>query len=506
MQLSGAAKKYISGQGTTPFDKLMRQVYNSPAMSLHIGNNRHNLNNAHSANTLNMTEGNPYRLIVQFAMPVFLSQVFQQLYNAADSVIVGQYLGTDALAAVSSSGSLIFLFISFFNGTALGAGVVISHCFGAGDEPGVSRAIHTDLAMGIVSGLVLTAAGVAFTPTLLVWMDTDPEVLPEAIEYFRYYFLGAIAVVLYNICTGIMNALGDSRRPLIYLIISSMTNVVLDLLFVGGFGWGVWSAAFATTVSQAVSCVLCLYHLTRKGHIYSVSFRKIRFHWETLKQILRYGLPSGVQNSVTGLANVFVQTQINSFAKFATAGFGSQSRIEGFAFIPIASFNMALTTFIGQNLGAKQYDRAKNGARFGIVAAMILAEIIGLLYYISAPYLIALFDDSPEVIAYGVRQARIECLFYFLLAFSHTVAAICRGAGKAFVPMIIMLSTWCALRIAYISVVMHIFAEIVYIYWAYPLTWATSSVIYLVYFLFSDWMLTPEEKRQKKSKFLKQSR
>ena len=369
-----------------------------------------------------------------------------------------------------------------------------------------SRGLHTDLAMGIVSGLVLTAAGVAFTPTLLVWMDTDPEVLPEAIEYFRYYFLGAIAVVLYNICTGIMNALGDSRRPLIYLIISSMTNVVLDLLFVGGFGWGVWSAAFATTVSQAVSCVLCLYHLTRKGHIYSVSFRKIRFHWETLKQILRYGLPSGVQNSVTGLANVFVQTQINSFAKFATAGFGSQSRIEGFAFIPIASFNMALTTFIGQNLGAKQYDRAKNGARFGIVAAMILAEIIGLLYYISAPYLIALFDDSPEVIAYGVRQARIECLFYFLLAFSHTVAAICRGAGKAFVPMIIMLSTWCALRIAYISVVMHIFAEIVYIYWAYPLTWATSSVIYLVYFLFSDWMLTPEEKRQKKSKFLKQSR
>ena len=173
----------------------------------------------------NMTEGSPYLLIIQFAMPVFLSQVFQQLYNAADSVIVGQFLGTDSLAAVSSSGSLIFLFVSFFNGTALGAGVVISHCFGAQDREGVFRAIHTDLAMGLVSGLVLTVLGVAFTPTLLVWMDTDPEVLPEAIEYFRYYFLGAFAVVLYNICTGIMNALGDSKRPLIYLIVSSMTNV-----------------------------------------------------------------------------------------------------------------------------------------------------------------------------------------------------------------------------------------------------------------------------------------
>ena len=472
-------------------------------MNLH---HAHNLNNMSRSSTVkNMTEGSPYLLIIQFAMPVFLSQVFQQLYNAADSVIVGQFLGTDSLAAVSSSGSLIFLFVSFFNGTALGAGVVISHCFGAQDREGVFRAIHTDLAMGLVSGLVLTVLGVALTPTLLVWMDTDPEVLPEAIEYFRYYFLGAIAVVLYNICTGIMNALGDSKRPLIYLIVSSMTNVVLDLLFVGGFGWGVWSAAFATTISQAVSCVLCLWHLTRKGHIYTVSFRKIRFHWETLKLILRYGLPSGVQNSVTALANVIVQTQINSFAKFATAGFGSQSRIEGFAFIPIASFNMALTTFIGQNLGARKFDRAKKGALFGIVAAVCLAEVIGVCYYLLAPQLIALFDDSPQVIAYGVRQARIECLFYFLLAFTHTVAAICRGAGKAFVPMAIMLSTWCVLRIAYILYVMHAFGDIVYIYWAYPLTWAVSSAISLVYILFSNWMYGPGEKRQKKSKFLKQS-
>lgn len=350
--------------------------------------------------TRSLTEGNPYSLIIRFALPIFLSQVFQQLYNAADSVIVGQFLGTDALAAVSSSGTLIFLMVSFFNGTALGAGVVISHCFGARDEDGVSRAIHTDLAFGIVAGVVLTVAGVLLTPTFLVWMGTDPEVLPQAIEYFRYYFFGVISVVLYNICTGIMNAVGDSRRPLYYLIFSSLTNVVLDLLFIGAFHWGVWSAAFATTLAQTMSCVLCFVHLTRKGNVYSVSFRKIRFHGDMLRRILRYGMPAGIQNSVIGLANVIVQTQINSFAKLAMAAYGSQSKIEGFAFMPITSFSMAITTFISQNLGAQKYDRAKKGARFGIISAVVLAEIIGVLYYIFAPSLIGIFDDNPGVIAH----------------------------------------------------------------------------------------------------------
>ncbi len=438
--------------------------------------------------TGNLTQGNPYSLIVRFALPIFLSQVFQQLYNAADSVIVGQFLGTDALAAVSSSGSLIFLMVSFFNGTALGAGVVISHCFGAKDEDGVSRAIHTDLAFGLVAGLVLTVAGVALTPTFLVWMGTDQEVLPEAIEYFRYYFLGVLAVVLYNICTGIMNAVGDSKRPLYYLIFSSLTNVALDLLFIGLFRWGVWAAAVATTISQAVSCVLCMWHLTRKGRVYSVEFRKIRFHRDMLRRIVRYGMPAGIQNSVIALANVIVQSQINSFEKLAMAAFGSHSKIEGFAFMPITSFSMAITTFISQNLGAQQYDRARKAARFGIISAVLMAEAIGVVYYIFAPAFISIFDDNPGVIAFGVQQAHTAALFYGLLAFSHSVAAVCRGAGKAFVPMFIMLSVWCILRIAYIWLVMRLFGEIGYIYWAYPLTWGISSVIYLIYYLFSNWI------------------
>lgn len=446
--------------------------------------------------TRDLTVGSPYLLIVRFALPLLLSQVFQQMYNTADSLIVGKFLGTEALAAVSSSGTLIFLLTSFFDGTAMGAGVIISRYFGAGDEERASRAIHTNLAFGIVSGLILTVVGVFFTPTLLLWMNTDPEVMPRAVEYFRYYFYGALALILYNICRGIMNALGDSKRPLYYLIFSSVLNVILDVLFVGVFHFGVWSAAIATVISQVASVVLCMIHLVKRTDAFRVCFSKIRFHWDMMKEIVKYGLPAGVQNSVIALANVMVQTQINSFGKFATAAYGSHAKIEGFVFMPIMSFNMATTTFVGQNLGAKQYNRARQGARFGICTALLLAEVVGIIYYLLAPHLIGAFDSTEAVVMLGTRQARTVTLFYFLLAFSHSVAAVCRGAGRAFVPMLVMLSVWCVFRIAYIQFVMEMFGKIEYIYWAYPLTWAISSVIYLIYYLKSDWVYGFEKKKK----------
>ena len=438
--------------------------------------------------TRDMTHGSPWRLIVSFAVPVLLSQIFQQLYNTADTLIVGRFLGDGALAAVSSSGPLIFLLISFFVGVTMGASVTISRYFGAGDHDRVSRAIHTNILVSMCSGILLTVCGVAFTPTILRWMGTDPEVLPEAISYFRYYFTGVLAVVLYNACKSIMNALGDSRRPLYYLILSSLINIALDLLFIAVFHWGVWSAAVATTISQAISMVLCLIHLLKKGEVYTVTPRNIRFHASMLSEIIRYGLPSGVQNCVIGLANVIVQSQINSFGMLAMAAYGAHCKIEGFAFLPITSFTMACTTFVGQNLGARQYDRAKRGARFCILIAVIMAELIGLCYYLWASELITLFDSTPGVIALGVQQARTVSLFYCLLAFSHSIAAVCRGAGRAVVPMMIMLSVWCVIRIIYIMLVVHFIGEIGYIYWAYPLTWAISSTIYLIYYLRSDWV------------------
>lgn len=447
--------------------------------------------------TTDMTKGSPYSVMTKFALPLLLSQAFQQLYNTADSLIVGKFLGTDALAAVSSSGTLIFLLVSFFTGLSMGSGTVISRYFGAGDSEKVSRAVHTNIAFSLFSGLLLTVIGVWFTPTILVWMQTDAEVLPGAIEYFRYYFLGSLALVLYNNCRGILNAVGDSKRPLYYLIFSSVLNVLLDLLFVGAFKWGVWSAALATVISQMASVILCMIYLMKKGNVFTVELKKVRFHGDMLLETVKYGLPAGVQNSVIAFANVIVQSQINSFGKLATAAYGTHAKIEGFAFMPIMSFTMAISTFISQNLGAKEYERAKKGARFGILVSVIMAEIVGVICYIFAPQMIGLFDNNPGVIELGVLQAHTVTLFYFLLAYSHAVAAVCRGAGRVFVPMTVMLSVWCVIRIIYIALVVHFFDDIKYIYPAYPITWTISSIIYFIYYHCSDWV-HGFEKRQKK--------
>ena len=435
-----------------------------------------------------LTEGSIWKSMLLFALPVFLGNVFQQLYNTFDSWVVGNYLGDNALAAVSSSGSLIFMMIGFFNGVAMGAGVIIARCYGAKDYDSMRRAIHTDVAFGLTTGILLTALGVAFTPTILRWMDTPEDVLPQSISYFRYYFCGAIFTVMYNIMVGILHAVGDSRHPLYYLIFSSFVNVVLDLLFVAVFRWGVGSAAIATTISQGVSALLCFRLLLTTKEPYRVELKKIRYHWDSFKDIVRYGLPSGVQNSVIAMANLVVQTNINSFGKAAMAGCGSYSKIEGFASLPITCFAQALSTFVGQNLGAQQYGRVKKGVRFAVICSVSMAELIGVASYLLAPQLISIFNDSPEVVAYGAAHMRTICLFYCLLALSHCIAGILRGAGKATVPMFIMLGCWCLLRVTYISIAMQHVNELHTVSMAYPITWFASSVLFIIYFYAADWM------------------
>lgn len=435
-----------------------------------------------------LTEGSIWKKIIIFAIPVFWGNVFQQLYTIVDSVIVGNFIGNDALAAVSSSGNLIFLMVGFFNGIAMGAGVVISKYFGAKDYKNLQLAIHTDVAFGLVASVILTALGIIFTPQILTWMGTPESVLPNSILFFRIYFTGITAVVMYNIAVGILQAIGDSRHPLYYLIISVIINVVLDLFFVGVLKLGVGSAALATVISQAISAILCFYRLMHYDTVYRVSLRKIRFNGPMLKQIMQLGLPSGVQNSIIGFANVIVQSNINAFGVNAMAGCGAYSKIEGFAFLPITCFSMALTTFVGQNLGAGKLDRVKKGAKFGIICSVVMAEIVGIIIWVGAPVLISIFNDDPSVVAFGIKQAKTEALFYFLLAFSHCIAGIMRGAGKAIVPMITMLITWCLIRITYITVAVHLVPKIGVIFWAYPLTWALSSIIFLTYYKKVDWL------------------
>ena len=435
-----------------------------------------------------MTSGSISKRMVAFALPLLLGNLFQQLYNTVDSLIVGNFLGSTALAAVSSSGSLIFMLIGFLSGISAGAGVVVSRYFGAEDEDGIHRAVHTTVAFGLVAGVVMTAAGILLSPQILLWMGTPESVMPESVMYLQVYFYGSLGFVMYNIFVGILQAVGDSRHPLYYLMISSVINLVLDIVFIENFHTGVGGAALATVISQVFSAILCLIQLLRTHESYRLSITKIRFDSKMLKQIIRIGLPSGVQNSIIAFANVVVQSYINAFGEMAMAGYGAYSKIEGFAFLPINSFTMAMTTFVGQNLGARQEERTKKGARFGILTTVLLAELIGIGVFLLAPQLIAAFDSTPDVIYFGVEKARTAALFYFLLAFSHSVAAVLRGAGKAVVPMVIMMAFWCVIRVAFLAVTIPLTHAIQMVYVVYPLTWGLSSLVFFFYYKRANWV------------------
>ncbi len=426
--------------------------------------------------------------LIAFMLPLLLGNLFQQLYNAADTLIVGNFLGPDALAAVSSSGSLIFMMVGFFNGMAVGAGVVISRAYGAGDRERLQRAISSDIAFGILAGLAITIFAVLFTPSILRWISTPETLLPISASYFRIYSAGIFFSVMYNVLMGIINALGDSRHPLCYLIASSLINIVLDLLLVGVFGLGVGSAALATIVSQAVSSLLCLRRLMKGVGDVSVDMKDIRIDVHELRSIIRFGLPSGMQNSIVGLANTVIQASVNGFPSAAIAGFGVYAKIEGFVLLPITSFSLAFTTFIAQMAGAGDLRRARKGAWEGMAMNLVAAELVGVLLFISAPFLVGLFTSDGEVIAYGVRQARLEAFFYFLVAISHGSAGMLRGAGRAFVPMLVMLLSWCVIRVIYVSVMLSFHHDMMVIYSAYPLTWFVSSLIFLAYLSRSRWL------------------
>jgi putative MATE family efflux protein len=436
---------------------------------------------------VDMTNGSIWRHMVKFAVPVLLGNLFQQFYNTFDSIVVGRFAGKDALAAVASSGNLIFMMNAFFIGLTMGAGVIISRWFGGKDDERLEAAIHTDVAFGCLCGALLTVVGMVFTPQILIWMRTPEDVLPLSTLYFRIFFAGSLASVLYNTFTGILRAIGDSRTPLLFLIFASGTNIVLDLIFVGAFRWGVAGAAGATVISQVLSAVLCGIRLMHMEGACRLNLRRIRFDRVQLRLVMNQGIPTGLQNSIIAIANVVVQSNINTFGGDVMAGQGAYSKVEGFAFLPITAFGMAMTTFIGQNLGAGQYERARKGARFGVICSIVLAECIGVLIFFLAPYAVRLFNDDPDVVAVGVRAAHTEALFFFALAMAHGISAVMRGVGKAKIPMYTMLGCWCLLRVAYITVMLRYFKDMLVIFTAYPLTWMCSCVVFIICYLRIDW-------------------
>ncbi len=440
-----------------------------------------------------MIEGHIKRSILLFALPIFLGQLMQQLYNIADSIIVGKCINAVALAAVSATGSLIFLFTGFVQGLFVGMGVIIGIRFGAEDYKALSKAAHTGVAFGFIAGFAMTVAGVALTPWVLELMGTPDDVMGDAVLYLRIFFIGGIFSVVYNTCCGVFQAVGDSRHPLYYLVISSILNIALDMLFIMVLGIGIAGAAIATVIAQLVAALLAFTKLLRVDGPHRISIKEIKIDVSMLKDELALGIPSGIQNSVISLANVIVQANINAFDSLAMAGCGSYSKLEGFAFLPIVSFAMALTTFVSQNIGARQYDRARSGARFGILSGVIGAEIIGAIMFIFAPFFISFFSDDPEVIAFGVKQAHVECLFYCLLSYNHTMAGVLRGAGKTKVPMAVMLICWCLIRITYITIAVRLVPVITTIFIAYPLTWSLSAILFTIYYLKVKVLRDPRE-------------
>lgn len=442
----------------------------------------------------NLTEGPITRQLLLFTLPLVLGNIFQQLYNTVDTIIVGRFVGKAALAAVGSSGSLSRLIISLLMGISVGAGVVISRYYGAGKIDEMRKTIHTTIMFGLVGGTFLSILGVVLTPHILVWMDTPESVIETSTQYLRIYFAGVITTFMYNIGSSIFRALGDSRRPLYFLIISSILNVAMDLIFVAWFQWGVAGAAIATVVAQGMSMVMVFWKLMGEKTIYQLKFRELRLHMRYLRQIISIGLPNGLQNCIVSLSNVIVQANINSFGDVAMAGCAAYNKIDGFALMPAGSFSMALATFVSQNIGAKKYDRAKRGAVTGMCASMLVSMTGAVFIYLCAPWLVSLFNDDPEIISYGVLMARNIVFAYFLVAYSHAAAGVLRGAGLSKVPMFVMVGCWCVLRVTWIESMVALTNDIRTVFWGYPVTWLCSTIILTVYLLKSDWLHKKELK------------
>ena len=436
---------------------------------------------------INLTEGPIIKNLLLFAMPLFMGQLLQQCYNVVDAWVVGNFGDNDAFAAVSSAGSVTHLIVGFFNGISIGGGVIISKYFGAKEEENVVKSIHTVFLFGMIASILSTIVGLVLVPRMLVWMKTPESVIQNSLMYFQIYFAGVSTVIMYNICMSIMRALGDSVHPLYYLMFSSLVNVVLDLLFVAVFHWSVMGAAIATVIAQGLSVMLCIARMRKICDYTRLDFGKLRFYRDIMLEVIKQGLPTGIQNSVISIGNITVQANINSFGSYAMSGVGAFSKIEGFVFLPIMSMSMSLPTFISQNLGAKKYERAKKGAVFGIVSGMILAELMGIFMNLNASSLLGVFVDTTESILFGVTHIKVTSLFFFLLALTHCSAGVLRGCGKAFIPMVTMLVFWCGVRVAYVTAILKIIPEFQMISWAYPLTWTLSSIVLVGILLRLDW-------------------
>ena len=438
--------------------------------------------------SVDLIHGSIAKAIFWFSIPLLIGNLFQQLYNTVDTYVVGNFVSKQALAAVGASAPIINTLIGFFMGLATGAGVIIAQYFGANDNERMKKAVHSSAALTIVMAIILTVVGVFATNPLLHAIGIPKDVFPESSIYLSIYFKGIVFTLIYNMGAGILRAIGDSKRPLYFLIVASLINLVLDFLFVRGFQWGVAGVGYATLIAQAISSMLVLYVLVHTKEDYRLIFKKIRFDIPILKKIIMLGLPTGLQQSIVSLSNVVVQSYVNSFGSSVVAGYSACIRIDGFVNLPLQSFNMAITTFVGQNIGAKEYDRVKKGSRIAMLMSFVVILSISLLLYFYGEFFLSLFNSEVDVVQAGRTMQLAFVPFYLVLPIHQIISGVLRGAGKSSAPMYIMVFNFVVLRQIYLAIITKMTSSVFYVFLGWPVTWVTAMIMFVIYYLKVDWL------------------
>lgn len=431
---------------------------------------------------VDMTEGSIVGHILTFAIPLLIGNLFQQLYNMVDTWVVGRYVSNEAYAAVGTLGPVTNMLIGFFSGLASGAGVVISQYYGAQKYDRVRDTVHTAIIMTLALGVLLTGFGLFIIPYVLQIINTPTDVLPESTTYLTIYFAGISGLMLYNMGAGILRAVGDSQRPFYFLVVCALMNIVLDLLFVKQFHMGVEGVALATIISQFVSATLVVITLTRTKTCVKLSFKWLKLHWDILKKIVRVGIPAAIQLAITAFSNVFVQSYINNFQADAMSGWTTYNKVDQLLFLPMQSIALSSTTFVGQNLGKGQVDRAKQGVRWSLILSLSITGVIMIPVIILAPQIVAFFNNKKEVVYYGSLLLRWVTPFYLICCFNQVLAGVLRGSGDSKAPMIINIAAFVVFRQIYMFIMSRIHNDIVLLALGYPAGWLLASTLLMIYY------------------------
>ena len=434
----------------------------------------------------NLLEGPLLPDIITYTIPIILTSLLQLLFNAADLVVVGRFCGSVSVAAVGATGSITNLIVNLFIGLSVGAGVSVAHAYGERDAQAVHRTVHTAVITALVGGAVLTVIGVTFSETFLHMMGTPENVLKLSSVYMKIYFGGIVFSMIYNFCASILRAAGDTKSPLVFLSIAGVVNVVLNLIFVTVFHMNVAGVALATTISQAVSAVLVVLALMKRDDACRLDLRMVRFHKAQLIKMIKIGLPAGIQGSLFSISNVLIQSSINSFGDIFMSGNAAASNIEGFAYVCINAFSQASVNFVGQNAGAKQYDRVRKTVLICLACVFVVGLGVGLLFYTFAEQLLSIYiTDSAEAISYGVIRMAFICLTYFTCGMMDSLTGALRGLGASMVPMVICILGVCVFRVAWIYTIFQVpqFHTPECLYLSYPISWVITFVFEFVAFL-----------------------